>query len=466
MISCSKYQSFEKTEQAEKVLKHKRWEFLLPYKSGKDVTIDLSQSAELLIYESSGDFHVVRIPLDNKGEPGKMSYTKLNEGEDIHRIGTGQLLVEAEKDDHAFVALLDPKTLDLIFSKTLPYSTSSINTETDRSISFGHWRQKGDILIFYHNHIKIKRYSWSNGAYNYSVPYVADFRYDIHLINLTTLKVRSFVNLTPSMLGPLGILLEDGKSEIISNCQQRYFLDDSQKVPLDQYIYSFGKFFLVDDQQVLIFSLENEKRKSLYFLLDLRKPNPVPTWDLPDSIVAQFPDELVLTEADKAERMKSQDFVVKDRDLSDVTYDLDQINFSPGGFVLVGRKKYAEDVYADERSIVGVQILSDGLMSQTWRYVVNHRYHLGPLLFDPLKQRVFFPETDPEDRFKVVGCMTSNGEKVSVFPANILLDRSISSKGGPTLRIVGTAVDFEQGVIYIHDQKQHRILSADIDLSH
>lgn len=465
VISCSKYQSFDESEQGETILKSRRWEVKLPYKSGKNVTIDLSRPAELLMYESGGDFHVVRIPLETKGEPGIMRYAKLDEGKNLHQLSTGQLLVETEEDNRAFVALLDSKTLDLLFSTTLKYSTSSIIPTSDHYISFEHWTQKGDMLIFFHNLIRIRRYSWTVGDYSFSVPYVVDSRYDIYLINLATQRVRSFFELTPSALGPLGKLLKEEKSEIISQ-KGTYSLPESQKVPLDRYVYTLDKFFLVDDQQVLIFSLENEVGTSLYYLLDLRKANAVPTWDLPENIAAQYPYELNLTEADTTERMNSQDLVVKNTDMIDVTYAVDEIGLSPAGFVLVGREKYGEDVYADGRSVAGLQILADGIMKQTWCYHLGHHYRLGPLLFDPLKQRVFFPEEDSEGKFNVVGCMTDNGKKTSAFPANILIDQGNDDKGGPTLRIVGTAVDFEHGLIYIHNQKRHSVFCADIDLPH
>ncbi|MCX5801224.1 MAG: hypothetical protein NTX17_07560 [Candidatus Eisenbacteria bacterium] len=464
-----KYQSFAEAEQQQKVLKHTRWGVRLPYRSGKNVTIDLSQPAELLVYESGKDFHVVRIALNAKGAPEKTIYTKLSEGEQLHHLASGQLLVEAEKDNHAFVALLDPSTLKPFFSKELKYSDLSTSYGAGNSVSFGHWRQKGNVLIFYHNSIKIGRHSWNSADHEYSVPYVVDCRYDFHLLDLTTLEVRSFVGLTPADLRPLGSLLKAGKSEIIENGPLYFlpdFFEDRQDVPLHQYIYSLGKFFLVGDQKTLIFSLENEEGNTLYFSLDLRNPDAPPRWDLPKNFAALFPDELALTEAEKAERMKSQDIVVTDEHSDTLTYQPDQIELSPGGFVVVGCLKLGDDDYSKERSVAGVQIMEDGVMKQTWVYRLGHLYQLGPLLVDPAGQRLFFPDQGPEDRFRVVGLSAISGKEVSVFPANILLDRGNGDKAGRTLRIVGAAVDFQKGLIYIHDQKQNLILCADIDLSH
>ena len=59
--------------------------------------------------------------------------------------------------------------------------------------------------------------------------------------------------------------------------------------------------------------------------------------------------------------------------------------------------------------------------------------------------------------FKVQGLNAADGKPVEGFPANFK-----ENTDEKQLRIVGTAVDFQRNLLYIHDYEKNRIVCADL----
>ena len=459
LAGCSKYQSYRDGGFGDEIAATQRWEVQLPYASGQELIIEDPSANELLLYESKGRFHLTKIPLDGNGRPGLPMHRELERGDSCERLDPGQLLVVADRRKRKYVTLVDSRTLVPRFSANFPFEAEEGGPTDPSIISFPGQRRVEDTLVFYRSRLEIKRHTWSDYQYEYSVPYVGTLKYDINLLDVTKGSVRSFTGLDLGSVSPLNLKLVASQDEALRE-ESFGSLVETRQAKLDQYIYVLDQFFLVDGGKTLIFSLENlDETERLYYTLEPLRGAGSLRWRLPSDLVAKYPNELVLTERDAWEKLRSRDLTV-----SGQKYSPEHFALLAGGLVVVARATWAisgKDEYAPSREVLGVRFsgTEKGGLEKAWEFPLSHSYRVGDLIEDRIRGAVFLPDRRRDGRFFAAGLSATDGRPVAGFPANFKLD-GIDKGDKRQVRIVGTAIDFARNLLYLHDQQNHRIVCA------
>lgn len=471
--ACSDYQSFTEAPEAAGVFQHQRWQVVLPYDSGKQLSIARFSDSTLLVAEPKDGYQLVSIPLDPEGQPGSLQHQRLAHGKEFELLEDGQLLVTEEDDEEDYVTILDAGTLNQLFSETFSHAHSE-ETSTRKVIRTDGHEQVDHYLFFYHNEIVIDRHAWSDFRYQYSLPYVASSTHDLHVVDLRLMRHRRTLHLRSESLDGLKERLELGREILIAqglmSASKGTFgkdkEDEEEGISFDQLMFFVDQLFVMDDGRTLVFSLATVRENRIYYSWDLEKSNAQPVHAEAEVLVQRYPDQLTLTEKDpekEAEKKKSREIT-----LSGKTYLPDQFKFFPLGIVMIGQKKTdrtdvstGEAIFDPHQSIVGLLTFDLATLEiSPWEHRLNWEGEIGSLISDSERGTLFYPD-QIEKGYRVFGLSVGNGTALPGFPANILRQWN-ANKSSSILRIVGTAVDFEHKTLWIHDAEQNRIVCSEL----
>jgi len=455
--ACSnyRYQSFQDAGAGQHVAFRQRWESQIPYKSSHELVIERTSGSEVLLSDKQEQFHLTKISLGSEGQPEKPLHLQIERGDSFESLDNGQMLIIGAQAGKKYVTLVDPKTLSTQFSTELSFVEA-----TDFTIPG--WKLIGDTLVLYQSAVKIDRLPWSDGVYQYQIPYVAWSKYDIHLLNLTSRTVRSITAIDSGSLEVLSEKLPKGKEEVLSEARLGIgTVMKPKQGKIDNYIHLFDQVFLVSQGQVLIFSLANLKGDKLYYSLDLTGDSKSPKWRLAADLVAQYPTELVVADRSAKERGGKRELTISGKQ-----YRIEHMAFLAAGLVVVGQENTSVLAGSDNlgpRKVIGVRLGGIGSESweRVWDYTLKYQGGIGGLIEDSKRGAVYFPESEDGEQFKVHGLSVADGQSVEAFPANFNI--KVETNGKLTeVRIVGTAVDFERKLLYIHDREKNRLVCADL----
>jgi len=314
----------------------------------------------------------------------------------------------------------------------------------------------------------LERESWSDDVYQYEIPYVASSKYDLHVLNLLNGSVHSFPGLNSGSLDGLRRVISGCKGAVLSEARLRLPSSHSDKQKaINKYIYTLDQFFLVDQGRLLIFSLANLEDEKLYYSLDLTRAEGVPLLRAPSELAAKYPDELVVTE-----RAHKNPFEDRRLTVSGKQYRIERAALLPSGVVVLGQENLMSDypdsepVYSDHRSVLGIghSAPESDLFDRIWEYKLNYEGPIDDFIEDSKDGRVYFPELKESGwfttRFGVEGLAGTDGRSVEAIPANF--KAHLKEGKLDEVRIVGTVVDFERDLLFIHDYEKNRLVCANL----
>jgi hypothetical protein len=459
-----RYQSFYEGGFGEEVASRLRWEMALPYASGKDLTFEYILTDEVLLSDRRDGFHITKIFPNAPPQERPPLHLNVADGASCEILDATRLLVMGADDKKAKrVALVDRRTLSVLFSTELPFTKdSSFEARARRDISVPGWKRTAGALIVVRSTVNVDTYSWSDARYRYTVPYITGAQYDVHVLSLKDHGVRSFVGISSHSLGPLNGLLAGSSVEAMSKSRFRQGTSAAAEKsrPMDRFIFLLDQFFMVDRGRILVFSIKNFEGDRLYYSLDLTHADARAEWRRVSDLVAEFPKELAVSEPESADRLRDRDLKI-----GGLKYGIENATLIAGALVVVGRLRTGTDETTAENNL-GPRILmritpGDGdIWRPVWTKPLSHGEAIGNLLEDQERGVLYFPEITG-NKYRVQGAAAADGKAVDGFPANFRIQ--VNASGKPTeVRIHSTGVDFERSLLYLHDQEKNRILCADL----
>lgn len=457
MSGCTntRYQSFMEEESGKLIQFRQHWEAPLPYKSGQDLVIENASGNELMLSEAQDGFHLVRMQLAGDGKPEDTKHFLLEHGENCEILDNGLILVSGKRNDKTrSVALVDQKNLSRKFSYELPFSE-----ETDFTIPGS--RQVDDFIVLYQSAVEIDKYTWSDASYRYTVPYVSNSKYDMHVVNLTNGESVSFPGLDSQAMTGLGELVALSKKEAVSKTGSNSVIPGSKRSTVNQYIYLLDQFFIVNKGTVLVFSLASlEGNMKLYYTLNLKEKGQTPELRSAAELSAAYPDELVASNRSSKNKDEQRQLTISGK-----KYRVERTAFLPSGLVVIAKEtsdtSLLDGVNSNPKVIMGARLVGGsetGSLERVWEYRPKYEGTIVTLLTDSRGGAIYFPDsTESKSMFKVQGLNAADGKPVEGFPANFKENTKERQ-----LRIVGTAVDFQKNLLYIHDYEKNRIVCADL----
>jgi len=450
--SRTKYQSFVESGFGEQVASRMRWEAKLPYQASDSLEIVSTSGGEVLLSDPQSQFHLTKIPLGPEGRPAGPLHREIENGDVCERIGPGSLLVTGDRSRRKFITVVDAGNLTTRFSAALAF-------QPDADISVPGHKQIDDTLIYYRSNLAINHYSSSDGVYEYSTPYVRDGVYDIHMVDLRTGETHSFEAIKSDSLPSLASELAAAK--LVAAAPRMPDISGvsspSRRRVIDGAIYLLDQFFLMDEGRTLIFSLANLNDDRLYYLADVRRGAQSIESHSARELVERYPTELVSTP--KQPKEKLDEAKSRDLDISGKVYSPDRFSVLSHGIVMLARVKLGEDRYSPNRFVVGLRMGDEGVvgLERKWEYGLKHEMDIRSVLEDPYGNAVYFPEVDQEGALRLIGFDASDGRQLQGFPANFRIEKKDGKK---LVQVVGTAVDFERNLLFLHDASKNRIVCA------
>lgn len=442
--SDSKYQSFRDTGMQPWIDARRHWQFTLPFKSGERLGILRIAPDDVLVFDPGKTLHVMRI---SRGPSGRQTIAaELDCGDAWTVLRDDLVLVTGPRDSsRRCVFLLDPKTLERRFASDLPFgSEGDITTEGSEIIA--------NLLILHHSSVRIARIPWADGAYQYQVPYVAGAKYDLHVIDLQKGLIASLAEIDGGSLDRVGPVIAGSRDAVLAAITSRGPSTASERQLIRDHLYLFDEFFVVDNQRTLVFSLKNTAKKKVYYSFDLRRPRAAPQWHAADELAVRYPNELVSREM--PDKMSGEITV------SEKQYAVEHAAILTDGVVVTAREQGG--IYEITHQTAPLTLLGISQdAGESWK--LKWEQYLGDesgdeVLEDP-SRGVYVPSSEGGGRFSMRGFATVDGRPLPPFPANF---RIAIGKGGKaaSVRLAGTAVDFERRALYIHDRQANRIVCA------